>query len=252
MKQRLATAWRKRGENICQEDGKRFKRLGRGNGSPSYSSWEGERVRITCSPSESVSSIWKEPQPRTGVSLQSEAWPLLLRRQPRLLHGSTSLLSVAKVKKKGKIARLSSTLVRSSPLQRVTSLPAKAQRNQIQRGSDPVWLVSRNTSVAASSVGERQSWRLNFGSSREKAMASHSSTLAWKIPWTGEPGRLQSMGSRRVGHDWANSLSLFTFLHWRRKWQPTPVFLPGESQGQGSLLGCRLWGRTESDTTETT
>ena len=54
-------------------------------------------------------------------------------------------------------------------------------------------------------------------------MAPHSSTLAWKIPWTEEPGRLQSMGSLRVGHDWATSLSLFTFLHWRRKWQPTPV-----------------------------
>ena len=52
---------------------------------------------------------------------------------------------------------------------------------------------------------------------------------AWKIPWMEEPGRLQSMGSRRVGHDWATSLSLFTFVHWRRKWQPTPVFLPGES-----------------------
>ena len=70
----------------------------------------------------------------------------------------------------------------------------------------------------------------------------HSSTLAWKIPWTEEPGRLQSMGSQRVGHDWATSLSLFTFLHWRRKWHPTPVFLPGESQGRGSLVGCRLWG----------
>ena len=44
----------------------------------------------------------------------------------------------------------------------------------------------------------------------------------------------------------------FTFMHWRRKWQPTPVFLPGESQGWGSLVGCRLWGRTESDTTEAT
>ena len=44
----------------------------------------------------------------------------------------------------------------------------------------------------------------------------------------------------------------FTFMHWRRKWQPTPVFLPGESQGQGSLVGCRLWGCTESDTTEAT
>ena len=86
----------------------------------------------------------------------------------------------------------------------------------------------------------------------EKAMAPHSSTLAWKIPWTEEPGRLQSMGLLRVGQDWATSLSLFTFMHWRRKWQSTPVFLPGESQGQGSLVGCRLWGRTESDTTEAT
>ena len=62
-------------------------------------------------------------------------------------------------------------------------------------------------------------------------------------------GGLQSMGSLRVGHDWATSLSLFTFLHWR-KWQPPPVFLPGEFQEQGSLVGFRLWGRTESDTTE--
>ena len=86
----------------------------------------------------------------------------------------------------------------------------------------------------------------------EKAMAPHSSTLAWKIPWMEEPGGLQSMGSLRVGHDWATSLCLFTFMPWRRKWQPTPVFLPGESQGWGSLVGCRLWGRTESDTTDAT
>ena len=86
----------------------------------------------------------------------------------------------------------------------------------------------------------------------EKAVAPHSSTLAWKIPWAEEPGRLQSMGSPRVGHDWVTSLSLFTFMHWRRKWQPTPVFLPGESQGRGSLVGCCLWGHTESDTTEAT
>ena len=128
-------------------------------------------------------------------------------------------------------------------------------------------------------------------------MATHSSTLAWKIPWTEEPGGLQFMGSWRVGHDWATSLSLFTFIHWRRKWQPTPlflpgesrdrqawwaaiygvtksrtwlsnftftfmhwrrkwqstpVFLPGESQARASLVGCCLWGRTESDTTEAT
>ena len=58
------------------------------------------------------------------------------------------------------------------------------------------------------------------------------------------------MGSLRVIYDWASSLSLFTFMHWRREWQPTPVFLPGESQGQGSLVGCHRWGHTESDTTK--
>ena len=92
-------------------------------------------------------------------------------------------------------------------------------------------------------------WRdLAARSATEKAMATHSSTLAWRIPWTEEPGRLQSMGLLRIGHDWVTSLSLFTFMHWRGKWQPTPVFLPGESQGQRSLLGCPLWGRTELDT----
>ena len=62
-------------------------------------------------------------------------------------------------------------------------------------------------------------------SSWEKAMAPYSSTLAWKIPWMEEHGRLQSMGLLRVGHDWETSFSLFTFMHWRRKWQPTPVGL---------------------------
>ena len=85
----------------------------------------------------------------------------------------------------------------------------------------------------------------------EKAMAPHSSTLAWKIPRTEEPGGLQ----------WAHGVAksqtrlsdfLFTFMHWRRKWQPTPVFLPGESQGRWNLVGCRLWGHTESDMTEVT
>ena len=57
--------------------------------------------------------------------------------------------------------------------------------------------------------------------------------------WTEESGRRQSMGLLRVGHE--TSLWLFTFMHWRRKWQPTPEFLPGESQGWGSLVGCRLW-----------
>ena len=85
-------------------------------------------------------------------------------------------------------------------------------------------------------------------------MAPHSSTLAWKIPWMKEPSRLQSMGS--LESDTTERLrfhfSLFTFMHWRRKWQPTPVFLLGESQGLGSLVGCCLWGRTELDTTDAT
>ena len=76
-------------------------------------------------------------------------------------------------------------------------------------------------------------------------MASHSSTLAWKITWAEEPGRLQSMGSLRVGHDWVTSFSLFTFMHWRRKWQPTPVFLSGESQGRGSLVAA-IYGVAQS------
>ena len=96
-------------------------------------------------------------------------------------------------------------------------------------------------------------WVICRGMNRPRvSMAPHSSFPACKIPWTEEPGRLQSMGSWRVRHDWATSLSLFTFMHGRRKWQPTPVLLPGESRGPGSLVGCHLWGHTESDTTEVT
>ena len=87
-----------------------------------------------------------------------------------------------------------------------------------------------------------------LGRSPGEENSTYSSTVAWKIPWTEEPGRLQSRGSRKVGHNF----SLFTFTYWRRKWQPIPVFLPGESQGWGSLVGCRLWSHTESDTTEAT
>ena len=68
-------------------------------------------------------------------------------------------------------------------------------------------------------------------------MAPDPSTLAMKIPWTEEPA-VHGVAEGRT------RLSDFTFMHWRRKWQPTPVFLPGESQGQGSLVGCHLWGCT--------
>ena len=88
------------------------------------------------------------------------------------------------------------------------------------------------------SLGQEQPWI------RER---HPTPVLAWKIPWMEEPGRLQSMGSLRVGHNWATSLSLFTFMHWRRKWQPTPVFLPEESQGWGSLVAA-VYGVTQSRT----
>ena len=110
--------------------------------------------------------------------------------------------------------------------------------------SDPLWITWVCVyALLGNSCDERAHhlWR-TVRMLSEKAVAPHSSTLAWKIPWMEEPGGLQSMGSRRVRHDWATSLSLFTFMLWRRKWQPTPVFLPGESQGWRSLACCRLWG----------
>ena len=64
--------------------------------------------------------------------------------------------------------------------------------------------------------------------------STDSRTLIWANSRTMNPSMLQSMGSLRVGHDWATSFSFFTFMHWRRKWQPTPVFLPEESQGWGA------------------
>ena len=87
----------------------------------------------------------------------------------------------------------------------------------------------------------------------EKEMATHSSTLAWRIPWMEEPGGLKSMGSQRVGHDWATSISLSLLLHFRifeRLISNILVLLPGRSHGWRSLVGYSLWGCKESDTTE--
>ena len=75
--------------------------------------------------------------------------------------------------------------------------------------------------------------------SLEKGMATHSSILAWRTPWTEEPSRLWSMGSHSVRHDWSD---------WACTHAPTPVLLPGESHGQGSLAGYSPWDRKESDT----
>ena len=108
----------------------------------------------------------------------------------------------------------------------------------------PISILCFNVPLNVSSKFPLPSNYDSFVIEMEKAVATYSNTLAWKTPWTEEPGGLQSVGSLRVGHDWATSLSLFIFIHWRRKWHPTPVFLPGESQRQRSLVGCRLWGRT--------
>ena len=78
-------------------------------------------------------------------------------------------------------------------------------------------------------------------------MAPHSSTLAWKIPWTEEPGGLQSMALLRVGQDWATSLWLFTFMHWRRTWQPTPVSCL-ENPRDGGAWWAAVYGVAQSQT----
>ena len=124
-------------------------------------------------------------------------------------------------------------------------------------------------------------WSLGQEDCLEKEMATHSSTLAWKIPWTKEPGRLQSMGSQRIRHDWVTSLHFTTasekgLPQWlsgkesacsagdtgdadlipgsereRRKWQSSPVFLPKKSHGQRSLVSYSPWSHKESDVTNT-
>ena len=115
---------------------------------------------------------------------------------------------------------------------------------------------------------ETQVRSLGQEDSVEKEVTAHSSILAWEMPWTEEPGGLQSRGSERIRHGRAikhtdHHLSLFRalaadsltvkslFLHSRRRqWHPTPIPSPGESHGWRSLVGCSPWGRLESDTTE--
>ena len=83
----------------------------------------------------------------------------------------------------------------------------------------------------------------------EKEMATHSSVLAWRIPGTGSLvgcrlwGRTDRTRLKQLSSSSSNRI-------WRRKWQPNPVFLPGESHGRRSLVGYSPWGRKESDTTE--
>ena len=82
-------------------------------------------------------------------------------------------------------------------------------------------------------------------------MAPHSGTLAWEVPWTEEPGGLQSMGSLRVRHDWATSFT-FHFYALEKEMATHSSILAWRIPGTEESSGCCLWGRTESDTTEAT
>ena len=109
-------------------------------------------------------------------------------------------------------------------------------RNEIftRGGSDLSWQPARFNLCVTSVLGEDNDTPLQY-SCLENPMDGG----AW---WA-----IQSMGSLTVGHDWATSLSLFSFMHWRRKWQPTPVFLPGESQGRGAWWAA-VYGVAQSRT----
>ena len=114
-----------------------------------------------------------------------------------------------------------------------------------------MWNAGLDEALAGIKIAESNIYNLRYADGEGDGTPLQYSCL--ENPMNGGAcDRLQSLGLLRVGHDWATSLSLFTFMHWRRKWQLTPVLLPGESQERGSLVGCHLWGHTESDTTEGT
>ena len=94
---------------------------------------------------------------------------------------------------------------------------------------------------------------MTLGEEVEKAIAPHSSTLAWKIPWMEEPGRLHAVHGVAEGRTRLSDFPFTFHFHALEKEMAThSVFFPGESQGRGSLVGCHLWGRTELDMTEVT
>ena len=195
--------------------------------------------------------------------------------QPVNPEGNQSWIFIGRLMLKLKLQYFDQLMQRTDSLEKILTLGKIEGRRR--RGRQRMsWLDSITNSMDMSLsklwklVMDREAWHAAVhGVAKSQTRLSDWPELNWETffregngtplqyscleyPWTKEPGRLQSLRLLRVRHDWVTSLSLFTFLHWRRKWQPTPVFLPGESQRRGSLVGCRLWGRTESDTTEAT
>ena len=109
-------------------------------------------------------------------------------------------------------------------------LPGCSKKCGIKKLAERVWSPEFRNICPISIISEHSIEEPCYIHSPRRRQWHPTPVLAWKIPWAEEPGGLQSMGLRRVRDDWVTSLSLFTFLHWRRKWQATPVFLPGESQ----------------------
>ena len=106
-------------------------------------------------------------------------------------------------------------------------------------------LLLRNSQAKDTKVSQKLPYSMM--STLKKEMATHSSILAWRILCSEEPGGLLSLGLHRVGHDWRNLACMCAL---EKEMATTPVLLPGESQGQRSLVGCRLWSHTESDNLE--
>ena len=109
-----------------------------------------------------------------------------------------------------------------------------------------IWYIIRASLVAQTvknqpAMQETWVWSLDREDPLEKGMSTYSSILAWRIPWTEEPGKLQSMGSQRVRHDRVTKHTHVVY-YWRRKWQPIPMFLPEKSHGQRILVGYSPWG----------
>ena len=147
-------------------------------------------------------------------------------------------------------AFLMDQLVKSLPAKQETWVRSLGLEGPLEKGiathsSILSWRIPRSLVGYSSWDCEKSDatkrFSLTYTNFEAKAMATHSSTLAWKIPWTKEPGRLQSMGSQSQTR-LSNFTFTFHFHDWRRKWQPTPVFLPGESQGRRSQVGSQLWG----------